>query len=35
MALIRKGHRRIDIDKLCAKAKGLLDTERQNPTGTV
>ncbi|KAF2848427.1 hypothetical protein T440DRAFT_401358, partial [Plenodomus tracheiphilus IPT5] len=32
-ALIRKGHRRVDIDKLCAKAKQCLDEERKAKTG--
>jgi hypothetical protein len=31
--LLRKGHRRVTIDKLCADANYRLDEERRNPTG--
>jgi hypothetical protein len=34
LVLLRKGHRRVTIDQLCATAKDRLDTERRNPTGT-
>jgi len=32
-ALVRNGHRRIDIDKLCASAQKRLEQERSYPTG--
>jgi hypothetical protein len=32
-ALVRKAHRRVEIDKLVAKAKQRLDLERDDPTG--
>ncbi|KAF2133864.1 hypothetical protein P153DRAFT_100213 [Dothidotthia symphoricarpi CBS 119687] len=33
LALVRKGHRRIDVDNLYSKAKARLENERQRPTG--
>lgn len=33
MALVRKGHRRLDIDKMCTEARERLEIERQDPTG--
>lgn len=32
-ALIRRAHRRVEIDKMVAKAKQRLDQERDDPTG--
>jgi hypothetical protein len=35
LALIRRAHRRFEIDDLVARAKQRLERERQDPTGTL
>jgi hypothetical protein len=35
LALLRKGHGRVEVDRLCAIASKRLDEERRYPTGNV